>query len=86
MSPEQFSYWLQGFVELCPEQQPSQAQWNAIKDHLSTVFVKVTPPMGKPDSGTPPAIPALFPEKTTIPDIIWPRHTNWPLSQLTVTC
>lgn len=85
MSPEQFAYWLQGFVELCPEQQPSQAQWNAIKDHLSTVFVKVTAPLGKPPQGTPPSIPPAWPDGQKL-DTVWPRHINWPLSQLTVTC
>ena len=59
MTAEQFAYWLQGFVELCPHQQPSPAQWQAIKDHLSTVFNKVTPPLGKPPVGTPPVVPAL---------------------------
>lgn len=44
MTPEQFAYWLQGFAELTEGQaQPSPAQWQAIKDHLATVFGKVTP-------------------------------------------
>lgn len=44
MTPEQFAYWLQGFAELTGDQaQPSPAQWQAIKDHLDTVFEKVTP-------------------------------------------
>lgn len=43
MTPENFCYWLQGFVELQKEQ-PTPEQWDAIKDHLSTVFNKVTPP------------------------------------------
>ncbi len=46
MTPEQFAYWLQGFTELSPDmERPSAAQWQAIKDHLQTVFVKVTPPV-----------------------------------------
>lgn len=46
MTPEQFAYWLQGFTELTPDlERPSAAQWQAIKDHLQTVFVKVTPPI-----------------------------------------
>lgn len=45
MTPEQFAYWLQGCAELNPDMDaPSPAQWKAIKDHLATVFVKVTPP------------------------------------------
>ncbi|HHT4259215.1 TPA: hypothetical protein ACTYZB_004882 [Klebsiella variicola] len=43
MTPEQFAYWLQGFVEL-NGQLPDEEQWVSIKDHLQTVFKKVTPP------------------------------------------
>mgnify|MGYP006892947823 CR=1 FL=1 len=42
MTPENFAYWLQGFAELTPEQ-PSAAQWQAIRDHLALVFEKKTP-------------------------------------------
>lgn len=43
MTPEQFAYWLQGFVELHGER-PTQEQWNQIKEHVSLVFNKVTHP------------------------------------------
>lgn len=43
MTPEQFTYWLQGFAELTPDA-PSAAQWQAIRDHLALVFEKKTPP------------------------------------------
>lgn len=43
MTPEQFCYWLQGFGELTNDA-PSPEQWKAIKEHLQTVFHKVTPP------------------------------------------
>lgn len=42
MTSEQFAYWLQGFVEL-QGSVPTEEQWQGIKDHLQTVFVKVTP-------------------------------------------
>lgn len=42
MNSEQFTYWLQGFVELNGSE-PTAEQWQSIKDHLNTVFVKVTP-------------------------------------------
>lgn len=42
MNSEQFAYWLQGFVELNGSE-PTAEQWQSIKDHLKTVFVKVTP-------------------------------------------
>lgn len=42
MTPEQFAYWLQGYVEL-QGSVPTDEQWQGIKDHLQAVFVKVTP-------------------------------------------
>ncbi|MFU5407349.1 hypothetical protein ACM7XA_30640 [Pseudomonas aeruginosa] len=42
MTPEQFAYWLQGFVELNGSL-PSETQWLQIKDHLKLVFEKRTP-------------------------------------------
>lgn len=42
MTPEQFCYWLQGFAEINGTA-PSPEQWRQIKDHLATVFRKVTP-------------------------------------------
>jgi hypothetical protein len=48
MTPEQFAYWLQGYVELHGEE-PTTAQWDSIKEHLSTVFIKVTNPVAPPN-------------------------------------
>lgn len=46
MTPEQFAYWLQGFAEMDnSEHPPTKEQWKMIKDHLQTVFKKVTPPL-----------------------------------------
>lgn len=42
MTPENFAYWLQGFIELNPNSIPSLDQWNLIKEHLSLVFNKKT--------------------------------------------
>jgi hypothetical protein len=50
MSPEQFTYWLQGFTELNGAEQPTAEQWKSITEHLQTVFVKVTPPVSPPFS------------------------------------
>ncbi len=47
MDALQFAYWLQGFCELNQEH-PTPEQWRSIRDHLSLVFVKVTPPMRAP--------------------------------------
>lgn len=44
MTPEQFAYWLQGFVEITHQmERPSEQQWAVIKDHLKQVFDKRTP-------------------------------------------
>lgn len=55
MTPEQFTYWLQGFVELNGGKVPTPAQWKSIKEHLTEVFHKVTPPVEheKPISESP---------------------------------
>ena len=51
MTPKEFAYWLQGFVELEQGKPPTAAQWTSIKEHLATVFTKVTPPVGDAPSG-----------------------------------
>lgn len=45
MTPEQFTYWLQGHCELNPTRMPTEAQWEMIKDHLNLVFKKETAPL-----------------------------------------
>lgn len=52
MTPENFTYWLQGFVELNGEQ-PTPEQWKSIKEHLQTVFKKVTPEVSVSNSSAP---------------------------------
>jgi hypothetical protein len=47
MTPEQFTYWLQGFVELGKGAAPTPEQWKSIQEHLATVFKKVTPPVAE---------------------------------------
>lgn len=56
MTQEQFIYWLQGFVE-AHNSIPTTEQWEVVKDHLKTVFRKVTPQY------TPsPELPVPFPK------------------------
>ena len=43
MTPEQFTYWLQGFLEVTNAKSVTEEQLQVIKDHLVTVFKKVTP-------------------------------------------
>ena len=45
MTPEQFCYWMQGFVELSGGCPPTPEQWTSIGEHLQQVFNKKTPPV-----------------------------------------
>ena len=45
MTEQQFAYWLQGFAELNAGP-PTAEQWQSIREHLATVFNKVTPKVG----------------------------------------
>jgi hypothetical protein len=43
MTAEQFTYWLQGFIEINDPKTIGEKETQIIKDHLATVFKKVTP-------------------------------------------
>ena len=43
MTPEQFTYWLQGFMEVMNPSKIEGKHLEIIKDHLKTVFKKETP-------------------------------------------
>lgn len=43
MNAEQFVYWLQGYTELTCGKEPTLEQWKMIREHLRTVFTKITP-------------------------------------------
>jgi hypothetical protein len=43
MSPENFCYWLQGFIEIENPMNIGENQTKIIKDHLQLVFKKETP-------------------------------------------
>ena len=43
MTAEQFTYWLQGFIEINDPKTIEEKETQIIKDHLATVFKKVTP-------------------------------------------
>lgn len=47
MTPQEFCYWLQGFLEVSGAKEIKAEQLKSIKDHLALVFVKVT---DKPES------------------------------------
>jgi hypothetical protein len=50
MTPEQFCYWLQGFIEVSKAKEIKAEQLTEIRNHLDTVFKKVTPTVGAPAS------------------------------------
>lgn len=56
MTEQQFCYWLQGYCEL-NQQPPTVEQWQSIREHLVTVFIKVTPPI---------TLPTIFPNSPII--------------------
>jgi len=58
MTAEQFAYWMQGFSELTGDEMPTPAQWKMMKEHLATVFVKVTPPLNA-DPIDPSKVPPM---------------------------
>jgi hypothetical protein len=67
MTPEQFTYWLQGYSEIAASQ-PSPEQWKIIQDHLQLVFKKETP-IYTPTTPTFPGgtgIPAPWNDQRTV--------------------
>jgi hypothetical protein len=48
MTPEQFVYWLQGFMEMANPKELNKTQTQQIKDHLKLVFDKKTPTVHLP--------------------------------------
>jgi hypothetical protein len=64
MTAEQFTYWLNGFIELNGHV-PNPEQWESIKKHLSTVFMKITPvmpPFNPPVYAPGPVVPLEEPQ------------------------
>ncbi len=45
MTPENFIYWLQGYLELNDPKTIDEAQTKMIKEHLQLALKKVTPPL-----------------------------------------
>ena len=43
MTPQEFTYWLQGYFELTTQNNLTTAQVKVIKDHLTLTLCKVTP-------------------------------------------
>lgn len=68
MTPEQFVYWLQGFMEVANPLTLTETQIQQIKDHLNLVFDKQTPDRTYP---------------TTDPFPIWQEPHTLPYSPYT---
>lgn len=49
MTPDKFTYWLQGFFELSGSRSLDEQQVQIIKDHLALCFKKETPTYNYPN-------------------------------------
>ena len=57
MTPEQFCYWLQGYIEMEKPEVIGSLRTQVLKEHLNLVFDKQTPNYGfKHTDGTPVTI------------------------------
>lgn len=72
MTAEQFTYWLQGFMEINDPETLTRRETQIIKDHLALVFKKETPTRT-----------LLTEQPTTLPSTYPPPVTTNPY---TVTC
>ena len=82
MTPEQFVYWLQGFNEIRDKNAVglSEDQWEIVREHLQTVFHKVTPERDIIKSPDFVPNPYLYTNTTLQPNSIgtppnWTNHT-----------
>jgi len=87
MTPESFTYWLQGFVELSKSDAlPNEQQWLIIKDHLNLVFDKKTSVRTTERDPAFEIKPTLVPtDWTKVSDLIG-RKDIWPTSPYQITC
>lgn len=86
MNSTDFTYWLQGFVELSEYNAvPNEKQWLMIKDHLKLVFDKKTP-----DRSPAFEIKPTFPDYKLLSDLIGKKaedtYWKWPNSAPVITC
>lgn len=69
MTTEQFTYWLQGFMEVANPTTLDATQTQIIKDHLALVF----------DKQTPDRVPGLFDPTIPVPPKQWPANPLTPI-------
>lgn len=72
MSPENFAYWLQGFLELSGSDDLTQQQVFQIRQHLALVFDKkiVDPYKGNGTFFTPSQYTEIKPDFTYWPEVL----------------
>ena len=87
MTPESFTYWLQGFVELSDTDTISEKQWLMIKDHLKLVFDKKTPDRNflTKSPSTQDIIDSLRPKPVDLIGKQWDEN-YWKLNPIQITC
>jgi hypothetical protein len=85
MTAEQFTYWLQGFMELTNMNHLEPNQFQIVKDHLKLVFDKQTPDRSilKP---TLPDIARPYPGPYTTNPSQYPLTNPTPYNPNTVIC
>ena len=59
MTPENFAYWLKGWVELQNPTEITKEQLQIIQDHLNLVFRKETPQYEEAKYFDPPMFPQV---------------------------
>lgn len=57
MTPENFCYWLQGYLEISDSKDLDSNQLDIVKDHLKLVFNKITPNRTDPYNEHPIGFP-----------------------------
>jgi len=77
VTDREFCYWLQGFAELSGDTMLAEPQWKMIREHLATVFRKVTPQLDQLKPSYAPAIPY---------DKQWPATVGTPVRPLRAEC
>jgi hypothetical protein len=81
MTPEQFTYWLQGFIELSNPTHLTTRQLEIVKDHLASVFDKKTP--NRNTVGWTPEWPVMPGTTAPVGPYTYPDITN---DRTTIIC
>ena len=86
MTPEQFVYWLQGFMEMANPSTLNETQTQQIKDHLKLVFDKKTPIRLSTNSTDPIINPTVGPNTIQPYNPLTGPDWTWKPNPYTVTC